>query len=182
MPEEAERIREITGIDVVDYVHIIDKDGVNHVIGKHGEGKERKGVEPITKEDFYLIPQIVGNADEIMKGGVNDKGLKVIKYKKRINGDVYYLEEIRYGKKKLALVTFYKSRASSVGRNVRYEPTGATSETLYSQTPLKENIPDGAGEVKENLGEEPDVGFQKRDEKIMKRFWKIIKTFLSNLK
>lgn len=81
--------------------------------------------------------------------------MQVIQYVKRIDGDYHYLEEIRYGKNNLTLgmTTFYKKRAKPIVKDVREEPPTSTSKTSYSQSPLTKNIAEGAGEVKENLGE-----------------------------
>ncbi|MEW6237155.1 MAG: hypothetical protein AB1656_17370 [Candidatus Omnitrophota bacterium] len=119
MPEEAARIKEFVQINVLNYEHVIESDGINHLRKRHWEESEKdeKNV-PMKKDDLYLILEIIGNADEISRAKNSQRGLPVIRYKKRLNGYYFILEEIRKKKKKLALLTFYKERATSTRQNV----------------------------------------------------------------
>jgi hypothetical protein len=58
---------------------------------------------------LLLIPFIIENYDFIGKG----KEDNTIVYKKIINQEYYYVEEIRTGRKKLALKTLYKHKKRS---------------------------------------------------------------------
>jgi len=66
--KESERILKDTGINVSGFEHVIDKEGINHILKGHWEGTEkRKDQIPIKNEDFYLIPEIIGKANRISK-------------------------------------------------------------------------------------------------------------------
>lgn len=97
--KEAETIKELTGVDVKGYVHSLDNSGVLHAL-KH---------KNISVADLLLIPFIIENYDFIGKGKENN----TIVYKKVINQEYYYVEEIRTGRKKLALKTLYKHKKRS---------------------------------------------------------------------
>ncbi|MFK8377721.1 PBECR3 domain-containing polyvalent protein [Capnocytophaga canimorsus] len=93
---EAKTIAELTGLNVEGYVHTLDNSGVLHAL-KH---------KNINASDILLIPFIIDNYDFIGKG----KEENTIVYKKVINQEYYYVEEIRKGRKKLALKTLYKRK------------------------------------------------------------------------
>ena len=97
--EQAQTIKEITGVEVKGYVHSLDNSGVLHAL-KH---------KNISVADLLLIPFIIENYDFIGKG----KEDNTIVYKKIINQEYYYVEEIRTGRKKLALKTLYKHKKRS---------------------------------------------------------------------
>ncbi len=91
---EIKELNELTGIDFTGFVHTIDSAGIIHAL-KH---------ENIKSSDILLIPFIIANYDIIGIGKVEN----TIVYKKLI-GDVYfYVEEVRKGRKKLAIKTLYK--------------------------------------------------------------------------
>ncbi len=91
-------LRNLTGIDFTGYRHCIDRSGIIHAM-KHAN---------ITISDLLLIPLIVKNYDAIDVGKNED----TIIYKKLIVSEYFYVEEIRKGRKKLAIKTLYK-RAKS---------------------------------------------------------------------
>ena len=97
--EQAQTIKEITGVEVKGYVHSLDNSGVLHAL-KH---------KNISVADLLLIPFIIENYDFIGKG----KEDNTIVYKKIINQEYYYVEEIRTGRKKLDLKTLYKHKKRS---------------------------------------------------------------------
>ncbi len=84
---------------------------INHSIKQHGNRKKEKlrGQIAITPEDFELVPQIVKSKNVIF-AGKNRLGHDCLLYQARINNTYYYIEEIRTGRKHLALNTFYKRK------------------------------------------------------------------------
>lgn len=109
---EAQKLKEITGLDLENYERILDNFAVKHALNKHGHaGVEKlRGQIPITKNDFELIPKVVENPDKIEIGEKNRRGADLIKYTKNIEEKVIYVEEIRKGRKQLALQTLYKQK------------------------------------------------------------------------
>ena len=80
-----------------DYIHSMDLDAVKHVQKRHVN---------ITHQDFLLIPLIYSSPDFVC---YDDKKRCFI-YKKRIEKEYFYIEEIRNKNRRLSLKTFYKRR------------------------------------------------------------------------
>lgn len=110
--KEIQQIKEAIGFDLSGYTRTMYSYGVNHAIKKHGNPKteESRGQVAITEEDFELIPQIVANPDSIEFGEKNDLGDDLIKYSKIIGNQLFYVEEIRNGRKEVVLQTLYKRK------------------------------------------------------------------------
>ena len=99
------------GFNIEGYSHLLDVSGVRHAFLKHGVSglKVARGQEAITDKDIFKIPEIIDSFDTIDFPGKNKIGRDLIRYSKRFkDGTTYYVEEIRTGKKKLAIQTLYK--------------------------------------------------------------------------
>jgi len=103
------KIKSEFGIDLSGYVRVIGIDEVIHALKQHGiDSKDRY---PIDNSDFLLIPFIVNEPDKIKKGGLSRRNnSQTLIYEKNIGDKYYYVEEIRKGRKKVALLTFYKRK------------------------------------------------------------------------
>ena len=93
-------------IDVSGYYHYIDSDIVRHLIKRHGQSSNDR--HPISNQDFLLIPVIQKEFDHRWTTKTK-QGLFSITYVKKIVDTYYYVEEIRTGKKKLALKELRKT-------------------------------------------------------------------------
>jgi ATP-dependent helicase/nuclease subunit A len=144
---EAHRIRRDAGLDVSGYTHMIDRSGLRHILASHGEGAEtRAGHLPIAKEDILMLPKITADCDSI-EALVTKQGLAAIRYKKRIDGYVFYVEEVRTGKKRLAAKTMWKLAAGAPGATARGQASRCTSETFPGKpAPM---LPESLAEVNE---------------------------------
>ena len=93
------------------YWHVLDNFAVKHIMHRHSGNRERlRGQEPVTLTDFFLIIQIVLEADSIQptKCANGNQGLI---YTKKINDEIYTLiEEVRKGHSELAATTLYKRK------------------------------------------------------------------------
>ncbi len=96
-------------MNVEGYHRVLSSYSVKHILQEHGEAANEagRGQIPVTKEDIARIPEIVESYDSAINAGKSASGLDTIRYTKRINGDVYYFEEARTGKKELVPVTMY---------------------------------------------------------------------------
>jgi phage-related protein (TIGR01555 family) len=114
--EEAARLQgQAEGMpDVSGYTRIIDNYAIRHIQAGHGDPntESRRGQLAITKDDIAMIPDIVSSYDKAE--AIETGGRDGIGYTKRINGTVYYIEELRVGRKELAAVSMrkFKARAS----------------------------------------------------------------------
>jgi|GEM_PF-6379104 len=135
---EAERIKKATGLEVEGYWHAIDAYAVRHIQKEHGDPSREssRGQIAVTKEDILQIPTITLNPDAI-KPMRTALGKDAVAYIKKINGDVFYLEEVRTGRKHLAATTMRKYKAGAPNVLLLQEqPPALTSETF----PGKDNI------------------------------------------
>lgn len=111
---EATAIKQKTGLDVEGYDHHVDKTAIRHVLNTHRDPVEEvgKGQVAVVPNDFEKLPEIT-QPENIIPGATNtQEGLNAIRYRKQI-GDVYYVvEEVRTGRKRLALKTMWKTRAA----------------------------------------------------------------------
>jgi len=155
--DEAIRLSRVTGLPIDnDTVHIIDADAVRHANNHHGFGNElREDQIPITLTDIEAADSIISSADEVSLSEKESKlsGKPVVRYKKRINGHVIYLEEYREGRNKLAFKTMWKIKAENKEERRPPQPTAKTDTApkagAESRTALSnQNISAKPGEVK----------------------------------
>ncbi|KJU86161.1 hypothetical protein MBAV_001646 [Candidatus Magnetobacterium bavaricum] len=148
----AQAVKAATGIDLTGYERTIDNSFINHVLKRHGDPKTEaaRGQLPITKEDIKRIPEIVESPDDIISGGKTKVGRDAILYKKRFNGETYYIEEVRTGKNQIAATTMYK-----INRGTSDMPSGQESPAHTSQTlpPTTSTVPQPGEPVKGTEGD-----------------------------
>ena len=96
------------GIDLAGYKHVIETTGIQHSVNRHGGRSNDR--EPLSLEDYLLIPFIIRNRDKVSVSTTMTKRheANVLVYEKQIGLEFYYVEEIRTGKKSLAFHTMYK--------------------------------------------------------------------------
>jgi hypothetical protein len=114
--KEAAFLKSKTGFDFTGYKRIIDNYGIKHTLKEHGKESTEKprGQIAVTKEDFELIPEIV-KTENVIFSGKNKHGKNCILYEAEFNNVFFYVEEIRTGKKELALNTMYKRKPTRKG-------------------------------------------------------------------
>ena len=109
--EELKALAKKEGIDLTGYKHVIETSGARHSESRHGKGSNDRN--PLTFEDYLLIPYIIKYRDKVELSDKKTKlhGLKTFIYRKTIGNLYVYVEEIRIGRKKsLAFQTLYKRR------------------------------------------------------------------------
>jgi hypothetical protein len=149
-PDEARLLKEKTGLELDGYSHTVDSFGIRHAMRQHGnaEKESKRGQIAISSEDIKMAPEIVKNYDSVEHAGTTGKGEDVIKYSKKVNGFIYYVEEVRTGRKELTMQSLWKIRNAS---NALPEGSPSlTSENVHSESPQRivDIIPKGASEVK----------------------------------
>ncbi len=101
------------GVDISpEYNHTIDNNAINHALNRHSSDKEKEqGQIPLTEKDIENVNDVIDNYDEI-KTEKNSRGQDVIIYKKRYtDGTTLYVEEVRTGRKELAMASMRKQRS-----------------------------------------------------------------------
>jgi hypothetical protein len=167
---EAEKIKLATGFDVKGYKHTIDSFGIRHAISQHGDEKKesKRGQIAITTHDISKIPEIIISPDSIESAGKDASGNDLIRYSKKYDGIIYYVEEIREGRMELVAKTLWKTRLDvvmpensqqltsettegnppEVGENIAQPPQNATADIDAELAELETLI--GAGDIFES--------------------------------
>ena len=105
--EELMKLAASQGIDLNGFKHVIETSGIQHSENRHG--KQSKDREPLSLEDYLLVPFIIRNRDKVSISTSKSKRheMGIVVYEKLIGSNYYYVEEIRTGKKSLAFQTLY---------------------------------------------------------------------------
>lgn len=112
--EEAARIKDATGHDVNGYSHSLDGSAARHILNEHGDPaiEAKRGLLPITENDIAMLPQIIRNWDSLEPSSTR-QGLQALLYRKRVGDELFFVEEVRTGRKELAGKTMYKKTATA---------------------------------------------------------------------
>jgi len=141
---ESKQIKELVGIDVTEYIRMIDVNAIRHSLKQHGAsifdtdgshiaGEWRKAQESLTREDFEAIPIIILAPDRSWSAG-RTRNLNRIWHEIHVNGYIFLLEEVRTKHNRLAVVEMHKYRAEGgasapgvVPQNVQNVPKSASA-------------------------------------------------------
>ena len=157
--DEAERLKELTGVDTTGYTHSLKANTVDeHIMKRHGaKGSADSSMADIN--DLSRINYIIKNADDVevaknANGTVDlsreflnsdGSGAPKIKYTKKIDGHYYVVEAVPdSGKKKIQVVTAYiekpgiKKTVHQVGDVTNAPPR--TSETGLNDTVFDNSV------------------------------------------
>lgn len=163
---EAKAIEKSTGIaGTSGYTHTIDSFGMRHSYKQHGDekGEAKRGQQAISREDFARIEQIIASPDARENGGKTKQGRDVLRYRKRFNGTVIYVEEVRTGKKELAFLSMWKVPATTDALPVSLNPPTQTPEALRGSLPqgLDKNAGGMSGDGSSGALLQPSPAFHK---------------------
>jgi Barnase-EndoU-ColicinE5/D-RelE like nuclease len=121
-PEGADRLNGVlreAGIDtdVAGFRHMVDSYSARHSFARHGDmlKEAAQGQVALTPDDWAMIPTVLSSPDHIRVIGRTRHGLDAIGYWKRVNGLIYYIEEVRTGRESLAAVTMQKFKVGEPG-------------------------------------------------------------------
>ncbi|MCR4416101.1 MAG: hypothetical protein NUV77_27105, partial [Thermoguttaceae bacterium] len=113
---EARRLESQTGLDLRGYVHMVDKSAINHIFKEYGLGREwRRHHGPVTGDDILRVAEIFAAPDSSRLLPRKGRDIDAIEHRKRFDGITFVIEEVRTGKKRLALQTMYKVEAGATG-------------------------------------------------------------------
>jgi hypothetical protein len=136
----ADIVQAATGADIHGFQHSVDAFAIRHMINRHGDAdvETGRGQVALTDEDFKLIPELLASATHVVTGGKSPRGQDIIGYIATApDGEVFYLEEVRTGRKKLAALSMRKfppatesnSIAESLSLDVQNVPEGGATVT-----------------------------------------------------
>ena len=113
--EEAARLRKATGMELEGFTHSVSDSEILHVIRRHGEGAERNpAFVPLSVADLLAVPEITARFDTAERTFNAHMRLDAITYRKRVNGHLVCVVEVRRGRKKLGLKTMWKTVAGAL--------------------------------------------------------------------
>jgi hypothetical protein len=108
------QIEQATGLDVTNYVHILDNFGLKHGFKHHGDESYEapRGQRAVMATDILRVPETVAHPDRITFDGLSKHSRQpVIGFEKDFgNETLVYKAEVRKGKKEIATQTFYVRR------------------------------------------------------------------------
>lgn len=117
---------QIEGIDINGYVHSMENTAIAHNEREHGvKGETDRGQIGVVNDDYRRAIDILRNYDSVkLSEKLDAQGLPIIIYKKRYSdGIIFYLEEVRSGRKSLAFHNLYKRIPSLGGQMSNATPT-----------------------------------------------------------
>ncbi|WP_204821227.1 anti-CBASS protein Acb1 family protein [Neisseria lactamica] len=108
-PQTAEAVAQATGQDVSGWKHSIGEACIRHILKQHGNEKveNKRGQRAVTQQDIERLPEILSNFDEISYSGTNDDGNETFVVRKEIEDEVFCVQEIWTGRKKMAVKTMW---------------------------------------------------------------------------
>lgn len=109
--DELVAIAKENGIDITGFKHVIETSGVGHSENRHG--KKSNDRNPLSIEDYLLIPYIIKNRDSVILSPAKNRKHKnsIFIYEKKIGDKYVYVEEIMEGRNKsLAFQSFRKRK------------------------------------------------------------------------
>ena len=133
--DEAQKLKEKTGLDLEGLYHTIDDSAIRHIWRFHGPKGSglHEGQLPLTEDDLRKIGEITETADEIRYVGKTQGGLDGIEYVKRMNGWIYYVAEVRVKRRELAATTMKKFSS----RNANGDPISPPLLTPKADRPIQ---------------------------------------------
>lgn len=108
-PQTADAVAQATGQDVSGWKHSIGEASIRHILKQHGNEKveNKRGQRAVTQQDIERLPEILSNFDEISYSGTNDDGNETFVVRKEIEDEVFCVQEIWTGRKKMAVKTMW---------------------------------------------------------------------------
>lgn len=117
-PEGAARLNGLlreAGIetDVAGFRHTVDAYSARHSFTAHADPLREgaRGQVALTADDWTMIPAVLSSPDKISVVGPTALGREAIGYWKRVNGYIFYVEEVRTGRETLSAVTMRKYKS-----------------------------------------------------------------------
>ena len=150
--EAADEILKRTGHDVHGYVHSVTDSDLSHIRNRHGEGNEARDDQiPLDPDEYVRVPEVVTSPDDVKRGGLTKSShLETIVYEKKFDdGVTIVVEEIRTGRRKLALRTAYKKIPSTPDVSESSDPRALRPGRSEAASSLEKSISQTSANVNE---------------------------------
>jgi UDP-N-acetylmuramate-alanine ligase len=118
-------------LDFRNYKRCITCDEIRKIENKHGLGHEKfEDQEAISDDDYLQINEVIQNPDSVVYAGRSKSyQLNLFRYSKQLNGSIYIIEEVRSGREKLNLLSFYKKKNPRVSSEATFVMPDALPES-----------------------------------------------------
>jgi|GEM_PF-4522785 len=108
----ADRIREKSGFDARGYELVLPSDDLQHTYNSHGDGHETDDRQtPLTVADFARLPALMADFDSAELLPATTRRPARLRFSKRVNGTVVWVEVIRRKTGRLAFKSMWKKKA-----------------------------------------------------------------------
>ena len=115
LPKHAERIKELTGIDVTGAEYRMNPHAIRHTLRRHGDPQvEGRRIPPqiaVELNDLSILPLILNDPDKIELGTPSPRGPSVRYVKEICGAKFYYVEVLANQSDSLVAQTLWKTRA-----------------------------------------------------------------------
>ena len=110
-----QKVFDVTGLDIQNWVHGIDESAIRHIFKKHGNPKTEtsRGQIAVTENDILNLETILNQPDSVEYGGLNDRGNETLIFKKKIENQIVCIQEVRNGHKKLSVTSIWIKKVAS---------------------------------------------------------------------
>ncbi|MDR2364579.1 MAG: LPD5 domain-containing protein [Zoogloeaceae bacterium] len=123
----AQEAKDKAGLDIAGYTHTADMFAARHILNQHGDAaaEAKRGQIAITGDDIAAIPEAINAPDARVYGVKNNRKQDLVASIKRLpDGTLLVVEEVRTGKRTLALASLRKVPAA--------KDFGSVARTLLS--------------------------------------------------
>lgn len=123
---EIDVVKQLTGIDVTGYTHVLDTKQLRHIVDRHGSEQQKNQIS-ITNDDLNFIPEVLDSPENITKGNpTKGENYPTIVFEKNDGkGNLMMVEAIVETDKQLVVKTMWKKRIA--GANARISAADLTS-------------------------------------------------------
>lgn len=116
------------------FTHTTDMFAVRHTLNRHGgsDAENNRGQIALQDSDIATIPEVIATPDALVLGAKAPRGQDVVGYLKRVpDGNTLYMEEVRTGRRTLAMVSMRKYPGTTDFETIRNRivPSYAQSDT-----------------------------------------------------
>lgn len=174
---EGEVIKNLTGVDVTGYKHVLDSDRILHIEERHGiVGQENTTMK--NANDIARVGYVIDNPDSIeyaldqngkrrvsyQYGNSNHEPAPLIQYKKRVNGDIVVIEAVPdVSAKKLMIESMYfDTGKTKMPKNINGNPQVQNANNLPRTSKTESGLmPDSKIPPAEGKVNTPDANLDK---------------------
>lgn len=174
---EGEVIKNLTGVDVTGYKHVLDSDRILHIEERHGiVGQENTTMK--NANDIARVGYVIDNPDSIeyaldqngkrrvsyQYGNSNHEPAPLIQYKKRVNGDIVVIEAVPdVSAKKLRIESMYfDTGKTKMPKNINGNPQVQNANNLPRTSKTESGLmPDSKIPPAEGKVNTPDANLDK---------------------